>query len=91
MFKTVLVKADKHIGSLSSEPPRSHRVLSVNKADAIVVALPGRLSIPVSNLPEPVPLHLFAMEKPLEPGSEQKAIPCGTAKEWCYYFSAQEV
>lgn len=68
VFKTVLVKAGKHIGSLSSEPPQSHRVLSLNAADAIVVALLSRLSIPVSNLPEPVPLYIFAMERPLEPG-----------------------
>lgn len=59
VFQTVLLKAGNHIGTLSCETPQRHGVLSFSfsAGDAAVVALPCRLSITFSNLPEPVPLH----------------------------------
>lgn len=71
VFKTMFLKTAKHIGWLSSETPQSHGVLSFScLEDATTAPFVG---CPVlSDLPEPVPLHIFAKEKPLDSGLQQK-------------------
>ena len=62
------------VGSLSSETPQSHGALSFDcVGNVTMVALPSRLSITLLNLPEPVSLHTFAMEKTLVHCSGQKS------------------
>lgn len=72
VFKTMLLKTAEHIGWLSSETPQSHGVLSFDCVGHATVA--PLVGCPVlSDLPEPVPLHIFAKEKSLGSGLGQKS------------------
>lgn len=70
--KTILQKTGKHIGWLSSEKPKSHRVPSFDCVGNATMAPFVGCPVP-SDLPEPMPLHVFAKEKPLDYGLGQKS------------------